>query len=523
MERFRLKVRLWLAVAVMCMGILAIGLWGAFKARETMIAGREAELKSVVSVAYGVVNRYNELAAAGTLPLADAQRNALADLKAMHYDGSGGYLVITDAHAKVLMHGVRSELDGKDMSQFTDPTGHHVFQEGSDLAERNGEGFMNLQFMKPVTNKMAPKVNYVRLFKPWDWTIITGVFTDDIDAAFYLTLVQYVVAALFLCVAVSIVIGLIARSILRQLGGEPAYAAQIATRIADGELDVVVATRNGDDTSLLAAMQRMQLRLAQAIAQIRGGATLLSTVSGEIASGNADLSRRTEEQATALGETAASMEQITATVKQNADNARQASQLAHNASETAVRGGDVVGKVVETMHGISQSSLRIGDIIGVIEGIAFQTNILALNAAVEAARAGEEGRGFAVVAGEVRNLAQRSAAAAKEIKALIEESAAQIAGGSQFVERAGETMQEVVQAVRRVTDIMGEISAASVEQSSGIEQVNIAVASMDRTTQQNAALVEQASASAEVLKEQTAQLEAAIAVFTLPEGSVQMH
>jgi methyl-accepting chemotaxis protein len=245
---------------------------------------------------------------------------------------------------------------------------------------------------------------------------------------------------------------------------------------------------------------------------------LISTVSNEIAAGNADLSRRTEQQATALGETASSMEQITATVKQNADNAKQASQLAHNASETAARGGEVVGQVVETMRGISQSSHRIGDIIGVIEGIAFQTNILALNAAVEAARAGEEGRGFAVVAGEVRSLAQRSAAAAKEIKTLIEESAAQIEGGSQYVSRAGETMQEVVQAVRRVTDIMGEISAASVEQSSGIEQVNIAVASMDQTTQQNAALVEEASASADVLKAQTGQLSAAIAVFTLPEG-----
>jgi methyl-accepting chemotaxis protein len=517
MERFRLNVRLWLALAIMCLGILAIGLWGAFKARDTMIAGREAELKSVVSVANGVLDRYNGLVASGTMPLADAQRNALADLRVMHYDGAGGYLVVEDAHAKVLMHGVRADLEGKDMSGFKDPTGRLVFQEGIDLAEREGEGFTHLQFMKPVTNKMAPKINYVRLFKPWDWTIVTGVFTDDIDAAFYTTLVQYLVAALFLCGAVSIVIGLIARSILRQLGGEPAYAAQIASRIADGDLDVVVQTRSGDTHSLLAAMQRMQLRLAQAITQIRSGATLISTVSSEIASGNADLSRRTEQQATALGETASSMEQITATVKQNADNAKQASQLAHNASETAVRGGEVVGKVVETMHGISQSSLRIGDIIGVIEGIAFQTNILALNAAVEAASAGEEGRGFAVVAGEVRNLAQRSAAAAKEIKALIEESAAQIAGGSQFVDRAGATMQEVVQAVRRVTDIMGEISAASIEQSSGIEQVNIAVASMDQTTQQNAALVEQASASADVLKAQTGQLEAAIAVFTLPQ------
>ncbi|HXZ10237.1 MAG TPA: methyl-accepting chemotaxis protein [Paraburkholderia sp.] len=517
MERLRLNVRLWLALGVMCMGIVAIGLWGAFKTRDTMIANREAELKSVVSAAYGVIERYNALAAAGTLPLAEAQRNALADLRVMRYDGAGGYLVILDPHALVLMHGVRGDLEGKDMSNFKDPAGHRVFQEGSDLALKDGEGFMNLQFLKPVTNQMAPKINYVRAYRPWQWVIVTGVFTDDIDSAFYTTLIEYIGAALVLCVLVSLVIGVIARSILRQLGGEPAYAAQIARRIADGDLNVVVATRAGDETSLLAAMQRMQHRLAQAITQIRSGATLISTVSGEIAAGNQDLSRRTEHQASSLGETASSMEQLTATVKQNADNARQASQLAQNASETAARGGEVVGQVVDTMRGITQSSHRIGDIIGVIEGIAFQTNILALNAAVEAARAGEEGRGFAVVAGEVRTLAQRSAAAAKEIKALIEESAAQIEGGSQFVGRAGATMQEVVQAVKRVTDIMGEISAASVEQSSGIEQVNIAVASMDQTTQQNAALVEEASASAEVLREQTAQLEAAIAVFTLPQ------
>jgi methyl-accepting chemotaxis protein len=517
MERFRLKVRLWLALAVMCMGILAIGLWGAFKARDTMIADRQAELKSVVSVAHSVLDRYNGLAAAGTLPLADAQRAAMDDLRAMRYDGAGGYLVLEDSHARVLMHATRADLVGKDMTGVTDPDGRHVFKEGSEQTQREGEAFVHLQFPKPGSSQLAPKINYMRLYKPWDWTIVTGVYTDDIDSAFYTALMKYAGAALLLSVLVSLVIGVILRSILRQLGGEPAYAAQIASRIADGDLDVLVETKAGDETSLLAAMRRMQHRLAQAITQIRGGAMLIATVSHEIAAGNADLSRRTEQQASALGETASSMEQITATVKQNADNAKQASQLAHNASETAARGGEVVGQVVETMRGISQSSHRIGDIIGVIEGIAFQTNILALNAAVEAARAGEEGRGFAVVAGEVRTLAQRSAAAAKEIKALIEESAAQIAGGSQYVGRAGDTMQEVVLAVRRVTDIMGEISAASVEQSSGIEQVNIAVASMDQTTQQNAALVEEASASAEVLKEQTGQLSAAIAVFTLPQ------
>jgi len=271
---------------------------------------------------------------------------------------------------------------------------------------------------------------------------------------------------------------------------------------------------------MLAALQRMQQKLVQTIGQIRDGAGEITQAVREIAAGNSDLSSRTEQQAASISETASSMEQLTATVQQNADNARQASQLARNASETAERGGSVVGEVVETMQDISVSSNKIVEIISVIEGIAFQTNILALNAAVEAARAGEEGRGFAVVAGEVRTLAQRSASAAKEIKGLIEESAGRIETGAQLVTRAGTTIADVVVAVRRVNDIMGEISAASEEQSSGIGQVNQAVANMDETTQRNAALVEEASASAAVLTVQTAKLEEAIAVFKLDGQAV---
>jgi methyl-accepting chemotaxis protein len=515
MQRFKLSARLWIALAIMCTGVVAIGTWGAFKTRDTLVTLRETELRTVVGTAYSIVDRYGKLAEAGKISLADAKKNAAEDLRVMRYEGAGGYLVILDPHAVVIMHGVRPEMEGKDMGNFKDPDGNRVFQQGADLAEQKGEGFMSLKFPKPVTNEIAPKTNYVRLYKPWDWTLVTGVFTDDIDHAFYRTLAQYVGAAGMLCLIVSVLMGVIIRNIQKQLGGEPDYAAYIATRIADGDLDISVDTRPGDTTSMLAAMKRMQAHLAFAISQIRTGAVAITAASAEIAAGNADLSRRTEEQASALGQTASSMEQLTATVKQNAGNAKQASTLALDASQTATRGGEVVGQVVETMNGISMSSGKIGDIIGVIEGIAFQTNILALNAAVEAARAGEEGRGFAVVAGEVRSLAQRSATAAKEIKTLINESSEKVVNGSQLVARAGVTMAEVVQHVKRVADIMSEISAASSEQSSGIEQVNIAVASMEQTTQQNAALVEEASASADVLRNQTSQLEDAISVFKL--------
>ena len=256
-------------------------------------------------------------------------------------------------------------------------------------------------------------------------------------------------------------------------------------------------------------------QLTEVIQRIKEAGDTINTASREIASGNTDLSQRTEEQASSLEETAASMEELTSTVKQNAENAKQANQLAAGASDIAMRGGEVVGKVVQTMSSISESSKKIVDIISVIDGIAFQTNILALNAAVEAARAGEQGRGFAVVASEVRNLAQRSAAAAKEIKTLINDSVDKVSVGADLADKAGKTMDEVVNSVKRVTDIMAEISAASVEQSSGIEQVNQAIAQMDDVTQQNAALVEEAAAAAESLEEQAQQLSALISTFHL--------
>jgi methyl-accepting chemotaxis protein len=323
----------------------------------------------------------------------------------------------------------------------------------------------------------------------------------------------FVIAVSLIGIALGIIFAWsIPRGIVR-----PLYqAVGIAKRVAGGDLTAEIAATSTDETGqLMQALREMNDKLAGIVGEVRAGTNLIAHASSEIAAGNADLSARTESQASSLEETASSMEELTSTVRQNADSARQANQLALTASEVAVKGGAVVAQVVDTMGSINSSSKKIVDIISVIDGIAFQTNILALNAAVEAARAGEQGRGFAVVAAEVRSLAQRSATAAKEIKALIGDSVDKINVGSKLVNQAGATMDEIVSSVKRVTDIMVEITSASQEQSAGIEQVNSVIAQMDDVTQKNSALVEEAAANAEALQHQADKLSQLVSQFKL--------
>jgi methyl-accepting chemotaxis protein len=323
----------------------------------------------------------------------------------------------------------------------------------------------------------------------------------------------WIIGLLAVCVAGALTLAIwIARLISRPLG----EAVKVARQVAEGDLTADIRQNSNDETGqLLGALKLMNDNLLRIVSSVRTGTDTIATASSEIASGNMDLSSRTEQQAGSLEETASAMEEMTSTVKQNADNARQANQLAVSASAVAVQGGNVVGQVVDTMGSINASSRKIVDIISVIDGIAFQTNILALNAAVEAARAGEQGRGFAVVASEVRSLAQRSSAAAKEIKHLIDDSVAKVDIGSKLVEQAGSTMDEVVSSVKRVTDIVGEITAASQEQSVGLDEINRAITQMDEVTQQNAALVEEAAAAAQSLQEQASNLSQIVSVFKL--------
>ena len=344
--------------------------------------------------------------------------------------------------------------------------------------------------------------------------LLNGSISDDHELMVLLYVLGVIAVVIGGCFA-----WVITRSITRPLN----KAVEVAARVAIGDLTYRIDERSRDEIGqLFDALRQMNSKLAGIVGNVRASTEALGTATKEIASGNADLSARTESQASSLEETASSMEELTQTVRQNAENARQANQLVVSASDHAVKGGQVVAEVVETMGAIKESSRKIVDIIGVIDGIAFQTNILALNAAVEAARAGEQGRGFAVVAAEVRNLAQRSAGAAKEIKALIGNSVEKVDAGSRLVDEAGKTMGDIVTSVKHVADIMGEITAASQEQSSGIEEIGHAISQMDDMTQRNAALVEEAAAAAESMREQSVRLTEAVAVFKL-HGVVQME
>ncbi|SIO60441.1 methyl-accepting chemotaxis protein [Paraburkholderia phenazinium] len=506
--------KLWLPLILSLLCLAGISVYHAYQTREMQMDERKADLKHASEIALTVVKTFGDQAATGAVPVAEAQKRAMDSIRNMRY-GMDGYFQIVNSHPTVLMHGTRPEWTDKDVSDYQDSNGVYVFKDIVALIKRDGEGFTAYAAAKPGETEASPKIAYNVRYQPWDWILTTGLYVDDIDAAFRSTLYRSLGILLVLAGALSAGVALLNRGILRALGGEPSYAAEIANQIAGNDLTAVVKTAPNDRSSLLFSMKRMQEQLTQTIGTIRVSAESIATATHQIAAGNQDLSQRTEEQAASLEETASSMEQLTSAVTQNAENASQANQLAAQAAHVAEQGGAVVSRVVDTMEGINASSDRIANIVGIIEGIAFQTNILALNAAVEAARAGEQGRGFAVVASEVRSLAQRSSAAAKEIKELIHDSVERVRAGAEHVQEAGTKMREITHEIRRVTDIMGEITAASHEQSKGIGQVNQAVTQMDEVTQQNAALVEQAAAAASSLESQAADLKAAASIFRL--------
>ena len=517
LQNMSLRKKLLLPLVLSWVCLLGITLWNAWEMRALRLEERRLDLAHVTDTAVSVVAEYEALARAGKLPEEEAKQQAVARVRAMRF-GADGYFTLMRTDTQVLMHPFKTEMNGKKMEDTKDANGTYLFRDMAAIGKGAGKGFVEYLWPKPGAAEPQAKLSYVANFRPWDWIFVAGFYLDDIQAEFRVALYKALGLLLAVGALMTVVMLRVAGSLQKQLGGEPALTSQIAARIAEGNLTTHVDVRQGDEHSVLFAMQQMQSRLTGAIGSIRGSADAIAGAAKQIATGNSDLSRRSEEQAASLQETAASMEQLTSTVRQSADNARQASRLAEGASEIAVRGGGIVSQVVTTMGDIKDASGKVVDIIAVIEGIAFQTNILALNAAVEAARAGEQGRGFAVVAGEVRTLAQRSATAAKEIKALIGNSAQRVADGAVLVEGAGKAMDEIVEAVKRVTDLMGEMRAATEEQTGGIEQVNQAVSQMDQMAQQNAALVEEAAAAAASLEDQAAALHHAVGQFRLAGG-----
>jgi methyl-accepting chemotaxis protein len=515
--RTTLNTRVWMVMTVVVLGLIGQTVMSGIESRRVQMAVLANTLEQHVTAAIAIADAYHARAAKGETSDLEARIAALDDIQAMRWSNKTGYVFAFDSALTMRMHPLRSADIGKNIRDDVDGNGFHQYVAMLEADTKEGHGMTRYTQIMPKTKELKDKISYSSWYKPWDLHFISGAYFDDIDAAFRTQLEKDLLRSGAIAALALLVVWLSMSSIRSTVGGEPRDAVHIAGRIAGGDL----RSDGGEyaSASLLGALERMRGTLSSIVSEVQEGAHVVSTTSAEIARGNDDLSQRTQEQASSLEETAASMEEMTATVKQNAENATAADRLSRHARGEAEKGGAVVGEAMEAMRAIGDSSRRIGDIVGLIDEIAFQTNLLALNAAVEAARAGEQGRGFAVVAAEVRRLAQSSAAASREIKSLIAESGERVEVGASLVEQSSVALRDIVASVKKVTDIVAEIAAASAEQSAGVEQVNLAIAQIDQVTQENAALVEEAAAAAKSMQDQAHSLSDQVAFFTVDSGT----
>jgi methyl-accepting chemotaxis protein len=511
--RTTLNTRVWMVMTVVVLGLVGQTVMSGIESRRVQMTELADTLEQHVTAAIAIADAYHARAEKGQTSDLEARVAALEDIQAMRWSNNTGYVFAFDSALTMRMHPLRPDDVGKNIRDDKDGKGFHQYAAMLDADTKAGHGMTRYTQIMPKTNELKDKISYSGWYKPWDLHFISGAYFDDIDAAFRAQLEKDLLRSGAIAALALLVVWLSMSSIRATVGGEPRDAVHIAGRIAGGDL----RSDGGDyaPASLLGALERMRGTLSSIVSEVQEGAHVVSTTSAEIARGNDDLSQRTQEQASSLEETAASMEEMTATVKQNAENANAADRLSRHARSEAEKGGTVVGEAMEAMREIGDSSRRIGDIVGLIDEIAFQTNLLALNAAVEAARAGEQGRGFAVVAAEVRRLAQSSAAASREIKGLIAESGERVEVGAALVEQSSVALRDIVASVKKVTDIVAEIAAASAEQSAGVDQVNLAIAQIDQVTQENAALVEEAAAAAKSMQDQAHSLSDQVAFFTV--------
>ncbi|MBA4254472.1 MAG: chemotaxis protein [Polaromonas sp.] len=510
MRNLHFGAKAWLISLAFLVPMLAAVAWLLLGQTQQALQDRKNATRQHVEVAHSVLVWAHGLEASGKVSRDEAQDMAKQAVAQMRYDQQE-YFWINDMAPKVVMHPINAALNGQDASGIKDPNGFALFQGFVDEVRRNRQGFVPYMWPKPGSPEPVAKLSYVMGFEPWGWVVGSGIYIDDLQAGTRQRLMLSVsVIGASLLVPLYFFVGF-----FRVNQGGLQLVRRHLKEMAEGDLRHPPANPWGRDepAHLISDLHHVYASLHALIKRVRHGAAELHTASSEISSASTDLSSRTEATAATLEEQASVMEQISSTVLNTANTTETAARFAADNAAVAVRGGEVIDNVVRTMEDIHASSTKINDIIGVIDGIAFQTNILALNAAVEAARAGEAGRGFAVVASEVRQLAQRSAGAAREIKELISASVNQIGTGTLVVKQAGSTMTELVANARQINTFLSEISTASREQALGVEQVDRSIQDLDRTTQQNAALVEETAAAASALQHQAELLQAEISNF----------
>lgn len=512
-RQFSVTLRLRALISFAALSVLAASLWLLWLHHERQMQDRRQAVQHIVEVAHGIISWAHGEQSAGRLSAVDAQKIALAQIGHLRYGGEE-YFWVNDMQMRMVHHPIKPALDGQDLSQMKDPNGVHLFRAFVEQVRESGSGFVAYQWPKPGQEAPVDKISYVKGFAPWGWVVGSGLYVDDLQAAFR----DEAIAVLTGVLVLTLLIWALGETTARDIGRGITETVSRAEAVAEGRIHAAMEAHplmagRDEIARLLQAMRGMGQRLGHALDEVRQSVDNVAMASQQIAAGNQDLSHRTEATSANLQHTASSMEQLSGTVQHNAQSSSTAQAMASDAAQQARRGGEVVAQVVQTMEAIHHSARKVTEIITVIDGIAFQTNILALNAAVEAARAGEQGRGFAVVAGEVRTLAQRSAQAAREIKTLIQTSTEHVESGAELVHTAGQTMSSIVDSVERVAGLIHEIADATREQNQGIISIHSAMTSLDDVTQQNAALVEQSAAAASSLKDQADTLSQVVARF----------